>query len=75
NYLYPRLKSVAEDPKKRDDIRALSAAIARSKDKNRLPIWLNHSGPIPPQTRERYLNVFRRGLGEIEKFLKNEGWK
>ena len=56
---------------RRDDLMAVMTAIARAKDG--VPAsWVLQAGPLPeePAVRAAYIDVFRRGLSELETFLK-----
>ncbi len=56
---------------RRDDLMSVMTALTRARDG--IPAsWVLQAGPLPEEPAERaaYIDVFRRGLGELEAFLK-----
>ena len=74
SYRFSDLSDVASDQANRDDLMALAIAIRRSRSR-RLAPWIAQNGPLgsDPQARSQYVDVVRRGLGEIEVYLQSQG--
>ena len=73
DYAIPRLKSILNEPEKRDDVHAVQTAIIRLKKSADYMAWLRQSGPLPQnkETREELESTVKRGLAEVEAFLKS----
>lgn len=72
-YKYNTLAPVLSDEASRDDIMALSIAIAQLNKNRPIGPWIMDSGPILPQDYDQFKDIFIRGLKEIEIFLQDEG--
>ena len=74
-YQYEDLMGVYREPKHRSDLIAVLSAI-RSFDKSAHPKWVSASGPLPldAKSRQSYLDVAERGLGELSAFLRSKGF-
>lgn len=74
-YAAPQLKSILKEPQKRDDLHAVQTAIIRLKRNPDYMSWLRQSGPLPrnKEIREQLESTVKRGLAEIEVFLKSVG--
>lgn len=72
-YAVPRLKSILTESEKRDDVHAVQTAIIRLKKSPDYMAWLRQSGPLPQnkETREELESTVKRGLAEVEAFLKS----
>lgn len=71
-YFYKNITKVLSDPKKRDDVLALCAAIEQRKNR-KIGSWISDSGPLPPQYYKDYQMVFLRGLDEVNNYFKAVG--
>ncbi|MCI5208462.1 MAG: DNA-binding protein [Candidatus Electrothrix sp. ATG2] len=71
DYQFNNISDVLNDEKRRDDLFAVSIAVAQRK-KRKIGPWILDSGPLPPEEYRNYQRVFIRGLEEIERFLKAE---
>ena len=71
-YLFEDLYSVLNETDRRDDLLALSIAVAQKSTRKTGP-WIFDSGPVPLEHYQDFQKVFLRGLEEIERFLKAEG--
>ena len=62
------------DRGKSDDLIALMIAVRRRQEDN-LEQWVAQSGPLPsdPVYRDALVDVFSRGLDEVENFLRDNG--
>ncbi|MFC6439814.1 Qat anti-phage system QueC-like protein QatC [Bowmanella sp. JS7-9] len=74
-YAVPRLKSILKEYEKRDDVHAVQTAILRLKKSPDYMAWLRQSGPLPQnkETRVKLESTVKRGLAEVEAFLKSVG--
>ncbi|CAK8725219.1 7-cyano-7-deazaguanine synthase [Candidatus Electrothrix laxa] len=70
-YLFKDLSRVLSQTDRRDDLLALSIAVAQ-KSKRKIGPWILDSGPLSPDNYQDYQKLFLRGLEEIESFLKAE---
>jgi hypothetical protein len=63
-----------KDPKARDDLASVQSAVLRLRSMEARR-WVLQAGPLPaePATREAYFDVARRGVKELENFLRSEG--
>ena len=75
-YRYPDLRQALADAGGRDDVLALMVACSASR---RIPLRraVMLGGPLPPDetTRDRLVDVSRRGLEEVASFLRSQGLK
>jgi 7-cyano-7-deazaguanine synthase in queuosine biosynthesis len=73
DYEVPRLKNILKEYEKRDDVHAVQTAILRLKKSPDFMAWLRQSGPLPLDidTREKLESTVKRGLAEVEEFLKS----
>ena len=73
-YKCQNLSIALRDPKNRDDIFALMIAIEKLSTAH-VDNWISHSGPLSENmtTREKYQKIFKRGIREVETFLRHEG--
>lgn len=73
SYAVPRLKSILKEYEKRDDVHAVQTAILRLKQHPNYMAWLRQSGPLPQnkEIREKLESTVKRGLAEVEEFLKS----
>lgn len=71
DYQFDNISDVLNDEKRRDDLFAVSIAVAQYK-KRKIGPWILDSGPLPPGEYQKFQRVFVRGLREIERFLKAE---
>lgn len=74
NYQSPRLADVLKDEDVRDDLVAMMTAVSRLKT-NDLGRWVARSGPLPsdPNRRLALVDVHRRGLLEVGRYLSDSG--
>ena len=74
NYLHSDLAMQITDRGKSDDLIALMIAVRRRQEDN-LEQWVAQSGPLPsdPVYRDALVDVFSRGLDEVENFLRDKG--
>jgi len=72
-YKYNKLSTILAEEDSRDDIMALSIAIAQLNKKRPVGAWILDSGPLLRQDSDQFKSIFVRGLKEIEIFLQNEG--
>lgn len=70
-YLFNDISDVRSNEERRDDLFAVSIAVAQGK-KRKIGPWILDSGPLPPEEYQNFQRVFVRGLKEIERFLKAE---
>jgi hypothetical protein len=71
NYEHKDLAAIMGNEDRRDDLMSVMTALTRARDG--IPAsWVLQAGPLPEEPAERaaYIDVFRRGLGELEAFLK-----
>lgn len=75
HYQYPNLQWVYQNENERDDLLALMLAVRKARQGSNTP-WLLMSGPLPEPRAERsqYVDVFQRGLHEVENYLQNQGF-
>ena len=61
------------ESEKKDDLHAVQTAIIRLKKNPDYMAWLRQSGPLPQnkETREKLESTVKRGLAEVEAFLKS----
>lgn len=71
-YTFEDVADVLNETDRRDDLLALSIAIAQKTSRN-VGLWIADSGPLPPATFTDFQQVFRQGLKEVEVLLKAEG--
>jgi hypothetical protein len=71
-YSFNDVADVLNEPDRRDDLLALSIAIAQ-KSSRKIGLWISDSGPLPPSQFREFQKVFSRGLDEVELYLKAEG--
>lgn len=71
DYTFNKVADVLKETDRRDDLLALSIAVAQKTNRKPGP-WIADSGPLPPAQFMDYQEVFLRGLGEVEAFLKVE---
>jgi len=71
-YTYNDMANVLNETDRRDDLLALSIAVAQKATRKPGP-WIADSGPLPPSQFADFQEVFLRGLDEVEAFLKAEG--
>lgn len=71
-YLSNNLKFVLKEPKTRDDLHAVQTAIIRLKKNPEYRSWLRQSGSLPSDSnvRDKLESTVKRGLAEVEEFLK-----
>jgi hypothetical protein len=76
DYAYPDLHAVLADEDSRDDLLSMMTAVQRARG-NRLARWVAQSGPMPIDAKRRAAlnDVVRRGLSEVEVFLRDTGLK
>lgn len=72
-YKYDNLSIALADESSRDDIMALSIAIAQLKKNRPVGAWILDSGPLLHQDYDQFKSIFVRSLKEIEIFLQHEG--
>lgn len=74
DYENQRLKTVLNERKKRDDIQSVQAAIIRLNKTQDYRGWIRQSGNLPsdPDVRKKLESTVKRGLTEVENFLKAE---
>ncbi len=72
DYRFNDLTEVLREEDKRDDLMALSIAIAQRSARKLAP-WISDSGPIPPNHFDDYKGVFAKGLSEVETYLTAQG--
>lgn len=74
-YRYPNLRNVYQNVDDRDDLLALMLAVKKARQGVN-GSWLLMSGPLPESREERaqYLDVFQRGLREVETYLQSQGF-
>jgi hypothetical protein len=70
-YQFPLLTAVLNDEDGRDDLVSMVAAIKRPK--KRIASWVAKSGPLPSGERDAYVDVFQRGIQEVEQLLAHHG--
>lgn len=74
-YEFDNLHEVMADPNGRDDLIAVQSAILRLRN---LPMgrWVLQAGPLPAEAeiRQRYFAVARRGMNELEGYLRSVGF-
>lgn len=75
-YDAPELKEVLTKESHRDDLVAMTTAVARLKAKN-LENWVAQSGPLPTNAKRRagLVDVYRRGILEVGQYLSDSGLK
>ncbi|MFJ5536338.1 Qat anti-phage system QueC-like protein QatC [Vreelandella titanicae] len=68
------LNFVFKDREQKDDLQALQTAIIRLKQSNDYLFWMRQSGSLPSDinTRKKLELTIKRGLAEVESFLKSE---
>lgn len=71
-YTFDKVTDILNDTDHRDDLLALSIAIAQRTTRKPGP-WIADSGPLPPAQFADFQKVFLRGLDEVEAYLKAEG--
>jgi 7-cyano-7-deazaguanine synthase in queuosine biosynthesis len=71
-YTFNNLKDVLGETNRRDDLLAISIAIAQKSNRN-LGSWIADSGPLLPSEFTAFQEVFLNGLNEIESLLQAEG--
>jgi len=71
-YTFNNVADVLNETDRRDDLLALSIAVAQKTTRKPGP-WIVDSGPLPPAQFMDFQKVFLQGLGEVEVFLKAEG--
>jgi hypothetical protein len=71
-YSFDDVTDVLGETDRRDDLLALSIAVAQKATRKPGP-WILDSGPLPPQYFTDFKSVFLQGLDEVEAFLKAEG--
>jgi hypothetical protein len=73
-YRYPDLGVVMADEDGRDDLIAVQSALIRGGAAER---WVLQAGPLPENSADRslYFDVAKRGMAELESYLKAEGFK
>ena len=71
-YTFNDVVDVLNETDRRDDLLALSIAVAK-KNTRKPGSWIADSGPLPPAQFVDYQEIFLRGLGEVEAFLRAEG--
>jgi len=73
DYQYPDLQAVMTDEDGRDDLIAVQAALIRSDDVER---HVMSAGPLPTVAvdRQAYIDVAKRGMGELRQYLASEGF-
>jgi hypothetical protein len=71
-YTFDKVADILNEADRRDDLLALSIAIAQRTTRKPGP-WIADSGPLPPAQFADFQKVFLRGLDEVEAFLKAEG--
>ncbi|MCB8890229.1 Qat anti-phage system QueC-like protein QatC [Vreelandella malpeensis] len=74
SYVSQNLKFVHKEQETRDDLHAVQAAIIRLGQTNDYKGWVRQSGSLPEDkdTREKLESTIKRGLKEVETFLKAE---
>ncbi len=74
SYLYEDLAAVLKDVRNRDDLFAVISAINKL-DEDSLILWLLDSGPLSKdkKIRDKYKQIFIKGLNEVKVYLKKEG--
>jgi hypothetical protein len=74
SYEYPDLRAVMNDEDGRDDLVSVQSAIARARSLE-LKWWVLQGGPLPVSATQRlaYFDVARRGLGDLEAYLRSWG--
>ncbi len=71
-YSFNKVADVLMETDRRDDLLALSIAVAQSATRKPGP-WISDSGPLPIGQYQDFQKVFVRGLDEVALFLKAEG--
>ncbi|MFN4340161.1 Qat anti-phage system QueC-like protein QatC [Parvibaculum sp.] len=73
DYQYPDLQAVMTDEDGRDDLIAMQAALIRGVDAER---HVMYAGPLPiaAADRQAYIDVAKRGMDEIRRYLASEGF-
>jgi len=73
-YVSQNLKFVHKEKETRDDLHAVQTAIIRLKDSKDYKGWIRQSGSLPDDdvTRKKLESTIKRGLKEVETFLKAE---
>lgn len=71
-YTYNAIADALNETDRKDDLLALSIAVAQ-KMTRKLGPWISESGPLPPAKFTDFKEVFLQGLNEVEVFLKAEG--
>ena len=73
-YASQNLKFVHKEKETRDDLHAVQTAIIRLKDTKDYKGWIRQSGSLPDDdvTRKKLESTIKRGLKEVETFLKAE---
>lgn len=72
-YKYNKLSTALANESSRDDIMALSIAIAQLNNNRPVGAWILDSGPLLLQDYDQFKALFVRSLKEIEIFLQSEG--
>ncbi|MCC8937927.1 hypothetical protein H8A97_22945 [Bradyrhizobium sp. Arg62] len=74
-YEFDNLREVMADPNGRDDLIAVQGAILRLRNQP-MGRWVLQAGPLPaePEIRQRYFAVARRGMNELEGYLRSVGF-
>lgn len=70
DYEHKNLAAIMGNEDRRDDLISVMSAITRAKDG--VPAsWVLQAGPLPeePVARAAYIDVFQRGLTELEEYL------
>jgi hypothetical protein len=70
DYQHVDLAAIMGHEDRRDDLISVMTAISRAKD-GVLPSWVLQAGPLPEEAAVRgaYIEVFQRGLTELEQYL------
>lgn len=73
-YRFRKLAAAMSDEDERDDLLAMTLAVEKARTGPLAP-WVALSGPLPTDraTRDGYVDVFRRGMDEIEAYLHSQG--
>ena len=75
DYRYPDLRDIYQNEDERDDLLGLMLAVKKARQGGNAS-WLLMSGPLPEarEKRAQYLDVFQRGLREVETYLQSQGF-
>ena len=71
-YTFNDVADILNETDRKDDLMALSIAVAQKTTRKPGP-WIANSGFLPPAQFADFQKVFLRGLGEVEAFLKANG--